>query len=150
MVRSVEGKHPNYYEAILQLRNVKEDVTNFVKQEISKHNIPVAKVVKAKNGQDYYLADNDFTKAVGKKLQQKFGGELKVTATLFSKKDGKDIYRVTVLFRQAEFKKGDLVEYQGEEHIAEIMGKEIVLQNTKTSKKERVKYKDMKRIKQVQ
>ena len=147
MVRSIQGKHPNYYEAILQLRNVSEEAVNFVRQEITKYKIPLSKITEETNGQDYFLADNDFTKALGKKLQQRFGGELRTTASLFSKKDGKDIYRVTVLFRGVNFKKGDLVQYQGEEYIVRIMGKEVMLQNTKTSQKERVKYKDMKRIK---
>lgn len=149
MVRSIKGKHPNYFEAILQLRKVSKEVLEFVDHEIKKKKIPIAKIVKVKNGHDYFLADNDFTNSLGKMLQQKFGGELQTTASLFSKKDGKDIYRVTVLFRQASFKKGDQVEFNGEEFTVKIMGKEIMLHNVKTSKKERVKYKEMDRIKKA-
>ena len=147
MVRSIKGKHPQYYEAVLQLRSVTDEVIEFVKKEIVK--IPVAKMVKIKNGIDYYLADNDFTKALGKKLQQKFGGQQQVTASLFSKKDGKEIYRVTVLYRGVNFKKGDLVEYQGSEYTVKLLGKELMLQETKTGKKIHVKYKNTNRIKKI-
>ena len=147
MVRTLAGKHPQYFEAILQLRDISQDVINVVEEEISRVQMPVAKEVKLKNGSDYYLADKDFTKALGKRLQQQFGGELLVTASLFGRKDGKEIYRVTVLFRQAPFKKGDVVEYQGEEYEVKLVGKGIFLQNKKTGKRAHVKYKDMKEIK---
>ena len=147
MVRSLEGKHPKYYEAVLQLRDVTQEVVDLVEEEIHRTKHSVSKVVELKNGLDYYLADNALTRALGKLLQQKFGGELTVTASLHTKKDDKEMYRVTVLFRLPHFKKGDTVVYEGEEHVVKIMGKEIFLQHTKTGKKARVKYKDMKRIK---
>ncbi len=150
MVRSTEGKHPNYYEAILQLRNVTQEVVTFVEEEIHTKKIPIAKVVELKNGLDYYIADNDFTKALGKRLQQNFGGELLFTASLHTKKDNKELYRVTALFRGVPFKKQEKVEYQGEEYVVKLMGKDILLQHTKTGKKIHVKYKDMNQIKALE
>ena len=146
MARTLKGKHPNYFEAVLQLRDVNQEIVDFVEEELSRTKHPVSKVVKIKNGLDYYLADNELTRALGKKLQQKFGGELKVTASLHTKKDDKEKYRVTVLFRYPGFSKGDGVVYQGEEWNVEIMGKEIHLRHSTTNKKERVKWKDMKNI----
>jgi nonsense-mediated mRNA decay protein 3 len=147
MVRSMEGKRQQYFEATLQLRNVEKELISFVENEIIRAKIHVAKKDKVKNGYDYQLADNRFTQSLGKKLQQTAGGELAVTSSLFSQKDGKDIYRVTVLFRQAGFKKGDDVIYQGEEFNVKSIGKDILLVGISKPTKMHVKYKDMRRIK---
>lgn len=146
MVRSLAGKHPSYFEAILQLREVSDKVIDFVKNEVEKAKIPIAKEKKVKNGFDFYLADNQFTKSLGKKLQQKFGGQVLTTASLHTQKKGKDLYRVTVLFRGIDFKKGDKVSYQGEEYEVKAIGKDIFLIG---KKKVHVKWKDVKEIRKV-
>ncbi|PIN73998.1 hypothetical protein COV20_02700 [Candidatus Woesearchaeota archaeon CG10_big_fil_rev_8_21_14_0_10_45_16] len=149
MVRTLEGKHPKYYEAILQLREVTQEVVDFIEEELAKGRMIISKVEDVRNGIDYYLSDNDLTKALGKKLQIKFGGELKLTASLHTKKDSKDLYRVTVLFRQAHFRKGDKVDYQGDVYDVKSVSKEILLQHDKTGKKVHIKYKEMNQIKKV-
>lgn len=146
MVRTLAGKHPSYYEAILQLRDASPEAKTFAEREIRQSGIPVAKIAKVKNGYDYYLADSKFAKALGKKLWQQFGGERIVTASLVTQKDGRDIYRLTVLFRGAAFRKGDIVSYQGEEHIIRGMGRDILLQSTKTGRKAHLKFREMSRI----
>ncbi len=147
MVRDVTGKHPLYFEAILQLRDVSQVVIDFAEEELVKNRISVPKTEKVKNGWDYYIADSNFTKGLGKKLQQEFGGELVVTSSLYGQKDGKEIYRVTILFREASFKKDDLVEYRGEEYGVKTLGKEIILQAVNEGKKLHVKYREMGKIK---
>tara|TARA_Y100000310_G_C20451794_1_gene701099 strand:- start:230 stop:679 length:450 start_codon:yes stop_codon:yes gene_type:complete len=147
MVRSLTGKHPGYYEAVLQLRDVSQDVIDFVEKEIVKNSLSIVKFKKVKNGYDYFLSDNNLTKALGKKLQHHFGGELNITASLHTKKKDKELYRLTVLFREIKFKKLDKVLYQGDEYVVKGINREILLQNSKNGKKVRVKYKDMKRIK---
>ncbi len=72
MVRTLEGKHPNYYEAILQLRNPDQEIVNYVESEMFRVNMPVTKVEEVKNGLDYYVADNQFTNGLGKRLQSIF------------------------------------------------------------------------------
>ena len=149
MVRDISKIHDKYYEATLQLRDISQEVVDFVEDEIARTKLYVAKVVELKNGIDYLLSDNGLTRALGKTLQQKFGGDLKVTASLFSQRDGKDIYRVTVLFREASYRKGDSVEYQGDSYEVKLMGKDILLQAVKDGKKVHIKYKDMDQIKKV-
>ncbi|MBU1112153.1 MAG: NMD3-related protein [archaeon] len=143
MVRDVSDKHPLYYEAKLQIRQPTDEVLVYVEKEITQADIYIAKVDKVKNGFDYYLADNNFTKSLGKHLQEKFGGELNLTSSLFSKKDGKDIFRVTILFRKASVNKGDLVMYGGDEYKVKSMGKDITIFGIKNKKKLHIKYKDM-------
>jgi len=149
MVKSLLGKHPEYYEAILQLRGINQAMIDFAEDEIEKSNIPVTKVKKVKNGFDYYLADKNFARNLGRKLQQEFGGQYLLTTSLVGKKKNNDLHRFTILFRALPFSKGDLVEYKGEEYVVRSVSKEILLQQNNTGKKERVKIKYMENIKSV-
>ncbi len=149
MVRDLTDKHPNYYEATVQLRDVSQEVVNFVEEEINRAKIIVSKVEEVKTGLDYYLADVNQAKALGRLLQERFGGDFKMTSSIFGRKDGKEIYRVTILFREASFRKKDLVIYQGEEHQVIAMGKDIMLKNLKNHKKIHVKYKEMDQMKKI-
>jgi len=142
MVRSMEGKHPSYFEATLQLREISPELEEYVRQEIATSHIHVAKEREAKNGIDFELADSDFTKSLGKRLQQKFGGYYLVTAKLYSHKDGRNIYRLTVLFRGLVCKKGDTVLYKGEEYEVKGIGKEITLFGITNPKRIHIKQKD--------
>lgn len=137
----MEGKHPGYYEAILQLRECGKEVISFVKEEVEKGGIHAAKVMDVKNGFDFYLADKNFAKGLGKKLREKFGGELKITASLWGRKEGKNIYRLTVLFRCLGIRKGDIVKLGEEDYEVKLMGKHILLRNTRTGKKVQMEYK---------
>jgi len=147
MVKPIHGKHSEYYEAILQLREVTDEVTDFVDKEIKKKNIFVAKIKKVTNGHDYYLGNGNLTRNLGKTLQEKYGGEYVVTATLFTRKEGRPVYRLTVLFRAMPFKKGDLVEYHDETYNVIMSGKKVMLQQAKTGKKVQVWHKDIGKVK---
>ncbi len=80
-------------------------------------------------------------------LQEKFGGEFTVTATLFTRKESKPVYRLTVLFRAVPFNKGDEVGYQGETYKVLMSGKKVMLQHAKTGKKMQLWHKDLGRVK---
>jgi NMD protein affecting ribosome stability and mRNA decay len=147
MARSMEGKHGSYFEAVLQLRDVSQEVVDFAEDEIGRLKMHVADVITLKNGYDYKLSDNTLARRIGKNLQTKFGGKIEETSSLWGVKKDREVYRVTVLFRGVPFKKGDLVIYQGEEYKVKILGKDMMLQNTKNGKKVHVKYKDMREVK---
>ena len=150
MVKPVHGKHSEYYEAILQLREVADEVIDFVDKEIEKKNIFMAKVIPVTNGHDYYLGNANLTKNLGKTLQEKYGGEFTVTATLFTRKEGRPVYRLTVLFRAMPFKKGDQVEYHDEIYNVILSGKKVMLQHAKTGKKVQIWHKDMNKVKKIE
>ncbi len=149
MVRTLAGKHPGYYEAILQLRDISPEIKLFAEDEINRASIPVTKVVKVKNGCDFYLADRQFTKALGRQLQQRFGGESTITASLVGRKDSKGVYRLTVLFRGVSFRKGDTVDYAGERYEVKAVDRNIQLQDSRTGKKVNLKYKEIGKIRKV-
>jgi len=149
MVRDVTDKRPEYFEAILQLREVSEEVFEYAQSELHKNGIHIAKIVPAENGYDLYTADSDFTKSLGRRIQERFGGEYKISPMLFGRKDSRQIYRLTILVRGVPFKRGDKVLYEGEEYIILMQGKEFMLQEIKTGKKIHLKYHESKRIKLV-
>ena len=144
--KKVISRHPLYFEAILQLRNPDKKVLNLVKVEIERKEIGVAKVEKVRNGYDYYLADQRFAQQVGKLLKRKFSVILKVTAKLYSvsRQTGKQIFRVTVLYRRPSFKVGDVVVVKGEKMRIKSMGKEVV-GILESGKKVKYKFKDLER-----
>ena len=151
MVRSLTGKHALYFEATLQLRLINKEIIDYVENQFRKAHIPIVDSGEVKNGMDYKVADKRFTRALGKKLRQRYGGQVKETATLHTKIKGKDAYRLTALFRLPGFSKGDTVNYGGDIFRVKAMGKDIVLIGIgKNTKKLHLKYRDMRQIKKVE
>ncbi|PIZ50549.1 hypothetical protein COY27_06730 [Candidatus Woesearchaeota archaeon CG_4_10_14_0_2_um_filter_33_13] len=141
------NRHDLYFEAVLQLREVSQEVVDYAEEEIYRLKVKVAKVVTLKNGFDYYLSDISSTKKLGKSLQLKFGGQCLITSSLWGVKKDREVHRVTVLYRGISFAKGSTVIYQGEEFEVKQMVKDILLQNIKTGKKVHVKYENMRDVK---
>ena len=135
---------PNYYQGILQLRDVNEDVVDFVYTQVKKRNdVAISKTVKLPNGFDFYMTSQKFLRALGKKLKESFGGEMKMSARLHTKKNGKDLYRVNVLFRLLKHKAGDVVVVRGDEVRILNIGKKIFGREMKTGRKIFIRYNDM-------
>ena len=86
MAHNPEQQHSMYFEAILQLRDVSQKVIDYAEDEIHRVKLKVAKTVKVKNGTDYYLSNNSLTRALGKRLKERFGGNNKETASLWGVK----------------------------------------------------------------
>ncbi|MCK4589992.1 MAG: hypothetical protein KAT77_06110 [Nanoarchaeota archaeon] len=147
-VRKELAKHPLYFEAILQLRNPDKKVLRLVDEAIESKEMGVAKVEKVTNGYDFYLADQKFAQQVGKKLRSKFGGVVKVTAKLFSvsRQTGKEVYRVTVLYRKPSFKVGDVIVIKGEKVKIKSMAKDIV-GVLESGRKVKYRFKELERLK---
>ncbi len=90
------------YQAKFQLRPFIEEIDLFIKEEIAnRKNCFINKEEDFKYGRDYYLSDQKFAQALGKKLKHKFKGSITTTRTLhsFDRKHGKQVYRLTVCFR---------------------------------------------------
>ena len=139
MMTRADTKHPMYFEGILQLRNPTNELVDWVKQEIRKDaKAFVAKEERVKNGIDLYLSSQAYLRALGKKLSQRFQGILKTSRTLHtvSKATGRRLFRVTVLFRLAGLKRGDVVGVAGEKFEIVLLGQnKAQLRNVETGKK---------------
>ncbi|MDP7141525.1 MAG: NMD3-related protein [Candidatus Woesearchaeota archaeon] len=142
-----QNKNPQYFEGTLQLRNHNDEVISFIANQMKKRDDAfIAKQVKAKNGVDLYFSSNKFLKALGKKLQNHFGGELKTSATLHtrSRQSSKNLYRLTVFFKLSEFKVGDIIKFKGDKLKILKAGKKVLCKNIDTGKKLTLNYKDLK------
>jgi len=117
----------------------------FIKEELNKateKGIYCIKQEDVRNGIDYKLTSAQFVRRLGKSLINKFGGELKETTRLVTRDNqtGKDLHRVSVLFRIPKFKKGDIVFYKSKEVKILNFGKKVFVVDVKTNKKQQVPY----------
>ena len=136
---------PNYYQGILQLRDVSDEMLSFVKNQIAKRgDVAITRTVRLSNGVDLYMTSQKFIRIVGKKLRDRFGGELKISSKLHTRsKQGKDLYRINVLFRLSEHKSGDVVLVRGERVRLLSIGKKVFARDLKTGKKVAIRRDDL-------
>ena len=95
-------KHARYFEAIIQLRPAETSLVSYVYSLIeAKSDVSISKIEKLKTGIDIYLSSWRAAVAIGKKLKDRFSGELKLSRALhgINRQTSKEVYRVTVLFR---------------------------------------------------
>ncbi|HLD87365.1 MAG TPA: NMD3-related protein [Candidatus Nanoarchaeia archaeon] len=107
-----------YYEGTLQIRNPTERVLDFIEGEIRRDGkVWIAKKDILKNGYDLQMSSQTFMRNLGRKLKQKYGGELILSEKAAGRnKHGHFQSRVNVLFRLYPFRKGGAVVYRGEEY----------------------------------
>jgi nonsense-mediated mRNA decay protein 3 len=117
----------NYYEAVLQIRGGTEETakaaTDFSVKSVEEQgssDIFITKVLKIKEGYDLYLSNKQYARATGKQLTDKFGGSYKETSHLVGRKNGTDLYRITISIRIPGFQPGDIIKLNG--RIYEIEG----------------------------
>ncbi len=136
--------HKGYYEAVLQLRNLNDEVFDFVCRQINKEKALVAKQESVKGGIDIYFASQKIAKKIGKELLESFGGEFKINAELYSRdrQTSKPVYRVSVLFRCFGFLKGEVIKVKGKIFKVTGIGKKVTGLNLETGKKGAIDYKD--------
>jgi len=93
---------PEYYEAIIQVRPNNQKVLEFVEIQLkNRKDLFVSKIIKKKFGTDYYISSQKFARSLGKKLREKFDGNLKASKTLHGRDRQKStlLYRSTICFR---------------------------------------------------
>ena len=138
---------PNYYQGVLQLRDVNDEIIAFVHNQIIKRgDVAITRTAKLPNGVDFYITSQKFIRILGKKLKERFGGQLKTSSKLHTKnRQGRELYRVNVLFRLAKYKRGDIVTIRGDEVKLTAIGKRIFARDLKTGKKIRIRSEDLPR-----
>jgi NMD protein affecting ribosome stability and mRNA decay len=143
-------KPANYFEGILQLRECSKEVYEYVEEQCLKDQYGAySKIERVINGYDFYMQYNPFLRKLGKRLKNNFEGQLTETATLHTKdrQSNKELYRVTVLFRQSDFSKGDKIDIQGEEYEVVMTGKKVIVKKLPNGKKEHFTIDKLKELK---
>lgn len=123
-----------YYEAILQVRaedrklsnDELADVRAFVGNKVSElqktsRSVFIAREEATHGGLDFYVGSLDAGKQLARGLQEEYGGIYAESAKIHSRKEGREIYRMTYLVRFPKYRRRDII-------ALEIRGKEKVLQ----------------------
>jgi len=118
-------QYGGYYEAILQvraenrkptkreLRDIKTIVVNSVENFRAKGNrgLFITEIGEEQKGIDFYLSERGSAYTIAKKIQEKYGGEIKQSSKDFGVKDGRQVYRMTYLVRLPGYKEGDFISH---------------------------------------
>ena len=118
----------NYFEAILQIRNIRDyeetDILNYVEGRIKHYeernrNLFLTRREKRKEGWNLYLSDKKDAKKIAREIVQRYGASLKDSPQIAGRKDGRDVYRVTYSVRLPDYRKGDVVKYDDSYGVVE-------------------------------
>lgn len=135
-----------YFEGILQLRNPVPEVEEYILSKVARDNKgKISKIKPVEGGLDYYFTSQKYLVALGKHLQEKFGGELIVSRRLFSRnrQTSKEVFRVTVLLRIPKFKVGDIVKIRRDVVKVTGIGKKIRGVSVETGRKVCISFKQL-------
>ncbi|MBN1544915.1 hypothetical protein JW898_05655 [Candidatus Woesearchaeota archaeon] len=133
-------KDTEYFEGVLQIRGATPELTVFVRTDIAANEdrgVHLTKESGSGADLDFQMTSAKYIRALGKKLKQNFNGELHETSKLFSKnrQTGKEIHRISVLFRMRGHRIGDIVESKGRQVKITTLGKKASGIDIKTGKK---------------
>lgn len=128
-----------YYEAILQVRsqertlseNDMRDVERIIRARVdgmrrSTREVFISRVDRVKGGLDFYFSTIPSARAVAKELHEALCAEYKESSSLWGRKDGKEVHRMTYLVRIPGFKRGDIVEHDSRDYLVKGMSKGVV------------------------
>ena len=111
----------NYFEAILQIRNIRDyeenEVLDFVEERIRHYgernrNLFLTRKERKREGWDFYLSDKRDAKKIAREIVQRYGAYLKESPHIVGRRDGKDVYRVTYSVRLPDYRIGDVVKFE--------------------------------------
>ena len=117
----------DYFEGVLQLRNMREEVKDFAEKYMHKNNVYVNKKVVKKESADYYFVNKRELSKVAVQVVKKFGGYFEEHANLFSRDRlrSKDIYRLNVKVWVPDIKEKDIILQENHPVLVLHLGKSI-------------------------
>ncbi len=139
----------NYFEGILQLRGsnkkVLEDAYNFIQHETTNKNkdgIFINRIEELKNGYDFYYTKQRYLPVIAQHLAEKFGATTAMSPQLFTRRQGKDLYRINAIVRLLDYRVGDIVSYKKKILQVESIGKNTKARDLKTEKLVKIEAKE--------
>ena len=126
----------SYYEAILQVRGPERTLPKQLEAEVervvrsrvgamrkSSREVFLSKVEKVKGGLDFYFSTVSSARSVSRELQETYCAEFKESSSLWGRRDGKEVYRMTYLVRLPGIFRGDIVTLGGREFYVRGMSR---------------------------
>lgn len=124
--KNCSKREGDYFEAILQIRPTKEDMTEEQKEIVKKMVHDKTKVEKGEKkdvfvtfekeihgGLDFYMSDKRVTKNLSYEIADVFGADVKSSSELAGREDGQNVYRMTYSVRLPAYEKEDFIEVEG-------------------------------------
>ncbi len=135
-------KHADYFEGTLQVRNEDEASTAFITAYVAKHGARITKTQREGHGTNYFLTSKAVVLHLAKALQERYGGLMKTSRTLFSRnrQRSKDIYRATAFIELPPFTEGAVISQAEKPLLVLERGKRIKYYNLATGKTEYHRY----------
>lgn len=127
-------KMGSYYEATLQVRTAGRDEETEVEMEhfvrtktaaLRKDNRSafISRTERVKGGLDFYFSTAKVARAVARELQETRCAEYKESSSLWGKRGGEELSRMTYLVRLPGFGPGDIVEHGSKDYLVRSMSK---------------------------
>lgn len=154
-------QYGGYYEATLQIRatdrkltteelqTIQETIKHMVASEHTRGNrqLFITDMVEEHGGLDFYLSERGSAYMLARKLQNRYGGELKQSSSLVGMKEGKEITRVTILLRLPAYQIGDFVKIENEYYrVQKLTSQKAHLINLKNWEETTIESKDLKKF----
>ncbi len=127
-----------YYEAVIQIRSsggkvekhdrqrCRDIVSGTVSRLYPQDRMAfISKTDELREGIDFYIGSKGAAKHICKAITDSIGGTIKTSYSLAGKRGGRDVYRVTYAVRLPQFRKYDVVGYNGQVILVERMGERL-------------------------
>jgi len=131
--------HGSYYEAILQVRGREGDLGEAESAEVqgkvlariasmrkSSRAVFLTKTEKVRGGLDFYISTTSAAKTIARELQDSWCAEYKESSSLWGRRGGREVHRMTFLVRLPGFAPGDVVEFGSDEILVQGMSRGVV------------------------
>ena len=128
MCPTCSRKVSNYYTAILQIRGEKplkrdeiEEILKFIRPLIDVHakDFFVTSIEETRGGVDLKISNFKGARTIAKRILQEYGGSYNESYSLYGHKDGEELWRVTVLVRIPNYRRGDIIVYKNKVYAIE-------------------------------
>jgi NMD protein affecting ribosome stability and mRNA decay len=141
-----------YFEGILQLRNARQDVKDYIQSYCVKNRVFINKMTDKGGDVDYYFVKKKEIQPLALKLMRNFGAKIESNAQLFSynNQTSKDIFRVNVLVTIPLFTVGDVVDANDCPFYVLEMSKIITGINLELGKKSTFRNEEIDDVKKLQ
>ncbi len=130
-------KQGDYFEGILQIRNIDENIMQFIKKYCQDHKIFIIEEEQVKNGYNLKISDKKKVHNLISALHKTFGGITKENAQVFSqdRQTSKVVYRVNFYYEAPDYKLGDVIKIDNKVLLINKISKTISGIDLKTGKR---------------
>jgi nonsense-mediated mRNA decay protein 3 len=148
----------DYYEAIIQLRledlsardaemELAEEaqmIFGLVDEQFAREeNSFITKFTSVKGGIDFYIGSVQVARYIAGRLRNRYGAMVSESPSLIGQKDGRDLYRYSILVRLPRFREGDALALDRKVHVVDsVSGRKLVLAEAATGRVVRVEQDD--------